>query len=251
MKRSILSHQQKIQEAEYGIPYHYKSLFSEEQEVWDIEYLDYLLRVKKKLSPFTGQKILDVGCGDGRFFHEVRGENVILWGVDYSERAIQFARAFNPSAQFVVGGVSDLPPNESFDAIVMIEVLEHIPPSQISRTLREISRRLKKGGKLVITVPSVRRGMVEKHYQHFTETSFREALSPHFNVVKVEGYGRVGLKKRMFNVLRRMCLLFFPFKDFFPFFGMMKGWIRGIYSTHLGYGSPDECTGLLAECIPK
>ncbi|MEK6970140.1 MAG: class I SAM-dependent methyltransferase [archaeon] len=247
MKRLFTTEQQR-QEDEYVFPYHYRGLFSEEQEMWDLEYLDYLHVVGKKLSPFNGQKILDVGCGDGRLFYELRHEKIIPWGVDHSHRAIQFAQGFNPHVQFRVGGIEVLPPKEMFDQITMIEVLEHIPPAQVAKVVGAVARRLKKGGKLLVTVPSIRRKVIPKHYQHFTERTLRDVLGTHLHVQSVYGYGKMP-GKRLFNLFRRITLLFLPMKDILPFFQWGKRWTRLWYRTHLSIGKPDECTGLLAECI--
>ncbi len=56
----------------------------------------------------------------------------------------------------VVDGRSLPYPNEYFDKIYSISVIEHIPDDGDSRTMLELSRVLKKGGVLVITVPYYR-----------------------------------------------------------------------------------------------
>lgn len=67
----------------------------------NIPYLHRLEMVKQLLRPFSGQYVLDAGCGDGRLCYELRKENVQVMGVDMSERAISFAKAFNPDINFL------------------------------------------------------------------------------------------------------------------------------------------------------
>ncbi len=65
----------------------------------------------------------------------------------------------------------------SVDAVAMIAILEHIPPPNIPSVLEEAKRITKRGGRLIIRVPSEKQPLELKHYQHFTETSLRQALS--------------------------------------------------------------------------
>ena len=112
-----LSDQQSLQEDEYELPYHYLAVSNRllslpEKIITTPIYLNYLKAVIDELRPFQGQRILEAGCGDGRFLYELLREtdNVILHGIDYSARAISFARVFNPRVSFSVADLTkDLP----------------------------------------------------------------------------------------------------------------------------------------------
>lgn len=101
-----------------------------------------------------------------------------------------------PKAQFYVGDLSKLQYGlESFDAIFLIETLEHIEPSDIPPILKELRRVLKNDGVLIITVPSSLQGIPvygSKHYQHFTAKSLTETVSRYFRADAVLGQDRAG-----------------------------------------------------------
>ncbi len=249
---SKLSREQTIQEEEYAIPYHYRGLFSEEHGLLrDIEYEDYLQRVKDELSPAHGKTVLDVGCGDGRFFYELRNEKMDLVGLDYSNEAIRFAQAFNPRAHFFCEDIHSFKHARKFDFITLIEVMEHFPPEKIPKILLSLRKHLKSNGKLIVTVPSTRRARVEKHYQHFTQKTLRETLSPVFNVVEVKGYSKLGKERKTFERMRKMALLLFPFRKRFAAVEKLIKETKSYYEKNLGMGNPEECDGLMAVCTAK
>ena len=103
----------------------------------------------------ANSKILDVGCGDGHtsgVWLRDHGHDYI--GVDISENAVRDARSIDINAHRIED-VASLPfSDETFDAVVCIEVLEHLFAPQ--RALKEILRVLKPGrGVLIATVPNV------------------------------------------------------------------------------------------------
>src|SRR5215212_3675852 len=93
-----------IQEAEYEFPYHYiprleGGNFSQVRKLrWGYEYLSYLRFILSRLEGIEFDSLLDVGCGEGRFLHEVfkRYPDKNLLGVDSSSRALEYARLLNP-----------------------------------------------------------------------------------------------------------------------------------------------------------
>ena len=74
-------------------------------------------------------------------------------GVDINEHCVQYCQAQNLDA-FVLGPGGEIPfPNNSFDSVLMDNVLEHIEDPE--PVLKEIIRVLKIDGNLVIGVPGV------------------------------------------------------------------------------------------------
>ena len=103
---------------------------------------------------FPGQKILDLGCGNGRFFEIFKNKSVEYIGVDFSENLIAIAKERFPQAKFIVADALSLPfPDEFFDVVFSIAVLHHIPSQSLRALfLSEIKRVLKKDGILILTV---------------------------------------------------------------------------------------------------
>ena len=109
----------------------------------------------------AGDKILDLGCGNGRLFSMLKEKKVEYLGVDSSERIIEIARGKygTEGAKFLVVEALDLPfPENSFQEIFSIAVLHHIPSEDFRlKFLNEIKRVLKPKGLLVLTVWNLRK----------------------------------------------------------------------------------------------
>ena len=179
---------QQKQEDQYVFPYHYipkiDGGFSQSALLkWGYVYLSYLSFVIEKLKGIHFESLLDVGCGDGRFLYEAHKHfpRKELEGVDYSGRAISFAKAFNPDLQFYTGDITDNTVlNKKYDVITLIETLEHIPPKDIDAFLRGIAAHVSENGTFILTVPSDNMPVSKKHYQHFNLESLRKTLEPSF-----------------------------------------------------------------------
>jgi 2-polyprenyl-3-methyl-5-hydroxy-6-metoxy-1,4-benzoquinol methylase len=195
-----LTREQQLQEDEYAYPCHYLDLIPQLECSLSFPK-SYRRWVRELIGPFTGQRVLDAGCGDGRFCYEIRNENLVVTGVDYSERAIGYARAFSPNVSFRVGGLADFRPEEKFDVVVMLEVLEHIKLDEVSQVVQNLHACLVDNGRLIVTVPSTRIPLSAKHYQHFSPESLEKALSPYFDVLEVHGHLRMGFRRWL---VRRM-----------------------------------------------
>jgi methionine biosynthesis protein MetW len=102
----------------------------------------------------AASKVLDFGCGDGGTAGKVileRGCNYT--GVDVSEKAIRHARHRGLDAKLIDDAASLPFEEESFDAVLAIEVLEHLFLPQLA--VAEVHRVLKPRGVFVLSVPNV------------------------------------------------------------------------------------------------
>lgn len=101
-----------------------------------------------------GDRILDLGCGNGRFFKLLEDKDVNYIGVDFSEKLIEIAKKKYPKVKFQVADALNLPfPNNYFDRIYSIAVLHHIPSREFrTQFLKEARRILKPNGLLILTV---------------------------------------------------------------------------------------------------
>lgn len=97
---------------------------------------------------------LDVGCGSGNSYAarvaRIAGSYV---GVDVSTNAVAAARTSGLDAR-TIGDAAELPfPDESFDVVLCIEVLEHLFAPD--RAVAEIVRVLRPDGLLAVSAPNV------------------------------------------------------------------------------------------------
>lgn len=193
----MLDNKQKMQEELYTFPYHYipsyeKGCFSLSRRLYyGYEYLSYIQYVLNKISILNFNSLLDVGCGDGRFLFEVYKlfPTRELAGIDISQRAIAYARAFNPSCKFIIGDIIDKPDfgvrgSGAFDVITLIDVLEHIPLDHAEAFLEACDCHLNRGGVMLITVPSTNLKTGPSHYRHFNLDSLVGFLAPLFRITE-------------------------------------------------------------------
>lgn len=99
-----------------------------------------------------GDRVLDLGCGDGRLLDHLPAE-VLYCGVDYSTERIRAARERYPGRTFVEGDVylAGRLPFAWADLVVAVEVLEHLEYPDV--LVRDLLPRLADGGMIVGTVP--------------------------------------------------------------------------------------------------
>lgn len=104
-----------------------------------------------------GDKVLDLGCGNGRLrlmFKDVKIEYI---GIDNNQKLLELAEGNNEfdleNQKFVIGEMYNLPfADNSFDIIYCIAAFHHLPGEKLRlQTLSEIKRVLKPGGQLVMT----------------------------------------------------------------------------------------------------
>ncbi len=101
-----------------------------------------------------GDKVLDLGCGNGRLLQTFKGIDINYIGVDNSEKLIEIAKKTYPDFAFLVADALHLPfPENYFDKVYSVAVLHHIPSGELrSRFLEEVKRVLKPDGLLILTV---------------------------------------------------------------------------------------------------
>ncbi len=171
--------------------------------------------------------ILDVGCGDGNFAKSLAEAGYSLHGIDLSEGGIAKCRERYPQAKFAVASAYDdyrsvFPGTPQFDAIISIEVIEHLySPKQFVQRCAEAVR---PGGLVIITTPywgyakNVALALTNRidraltamweggHIKHFSYRTLRLTLEEAgLTFVRFHGCGRAvpGLWKGMMVVFRK------------------------------------------------
>jgi 2-polyprenyl-6-hydroxyphenyl methylase/3-demethylubiquinone-9 3-methyltransferase len=106
-----------------------------------------LVAVRRALRPVDGGRVLDLGCGKGRFAQRLRDEGFDVVGLDLSAAMLAAA----PPWPRVRGSARRLPfREESFDGVIAIEMFEHLHPDSIGTVLAEVRRVLRPGGIVAI-----------------------------------------------------------------------------------------------------
>jgi SAM-dependent methyltransferase len=100
-----------------------------------------------------GERVLDLGCGAGRFVAALRDAGADVVGVELAEAALERARRVAPGADLRrVEPDGSLPVGHGeIDLVWCSEVLEHVPDTVAFLT--EVRRVLRPGGRLLATVP--------------------------------------------------------------------------------------------------
>jgi len=101
----------------------------------------------------AGERVLDVGCGEGRFAVELVRAGAEVVGIDVAAEPLRRARERHPELDLrllPVAGPWPLP-DASFDAIWAGEVIEHV--ADTAGWLSELRRVLRSGGLLLLSTP--------------------------------------------------------------------------------------------------
>jgi ubiquinone/menaquinone biosynthesis C-methylase UbiE len=116
--------------------------------------LDLALRALTAHPDMEQGRILEAGCGVGRFTAPLRdhlpGSQLVAF--DLSQAAVAAARGRGPHAAYLVADTLALPyPAQQFDAVLFFDLVEHLPKPLVALT--EFARVLRPGGLLHGYVP--------------------------------------------------------------------------------------------------
>lgn len=156
-----------------------------------------------------GERVLDLGCGNGRLFPafggSAAGGEIKYIGVDASRKLIEKARE-KYGNYFKTADILSLPFSDNyFDSIWSIAVFHHIPSRQFRlKTLEEIRRILKRNGKIIMTCWNLYQPSYLKLLLKFTliklflgsKLDFKDILVP-WKETGVERYYRAFTKKEL------------------------------------------------------
>ena len=141
VKQDILIEFQRVNtEAFFG-----KKLFS--------KTLQGILRPMVFIPYVSGGKILDIGCGFGKFLLRAKKAGWDAYGIEVSDSAVDVARRMGLQVKKIDGRFETVDfPEEFFDCILLNNVLEHCHYPK--RALNQCYRILKKNGYLIVVVPN-------------------------------------------------------------------------------------------------
>jgi len=102
----------------------------------------------------NNDRILDLGCGNGRLSELFQAKAIDYYGVDFSQKLIDIAREKYPQLKFQAADALNLPfPGNFFDKVFSIAVLHHIPSKELRlQFLKETKRVLRPKGLVILSV---------------------------------------------------------------------------------------------------
>ena len=111
-----------------------------------------------RLIPDSSKSVLDIGFGSASLedivFESKNKKDYNWFGIDISPKSVKYASQKYPFAKFNIGSIDKLNFKlNSFDCVIVLEVLEHISPSKTFSALSETKRVLKSKGYLIVSVP--------------------------------------------------------------------------------------------------
>jgi len=110
-------------------------------------------RLASKIKIQTGQNVLDVACGNGKWLTAVKERGGIPAGIDLSERAIDICKSIFPGSELYAGTAEALPfEDKRFHFVTCLGALEHfIDPGQ---ALKEMIRTARDDAFFLLLVPN-------------------------------------------------------------------------------------------------
>ncbi len=175
--------------------------------------------VRRAGRPVAELRVLDYGCGDGKYFPFFQSQGFSagnIHGLEISKRRLERCRALGwENARLLVSG-APLPYDAGFfDLINFMEVIEHIPRDEGRRVVSELRRVLRPGGLLMISTPNypIKRfydlsdaflqGKWDRlrddptHVTHFNHARLTRLLNSHFASVAARDFKPGYLYKRI------------------------------------------------------
>jgi SAM-dependent methyltransferase len=137
-------------------------------------------------------RILDAGCGSGRFMVELAKLGTVT-GVELSDTSVVLARE-RQLGEVISGSVLEMPfADNSFDLAVSLDVIEHLEDDL--GALRELRRTIAPGGALLVTVPAYQwlwsgHDEINHHHRRYTrralqrvaeQAGWRQVRTTYFN----------------------------------------------------------------------
>lgn len=100
-----------------------------------------------------GEKILDLGCGNGRLSEVLKENDIDYIGIDNSREMIKIAKEKYPKEKFILSDALRLPfKNNTFNKVFSLSVIQHIPSVELRiKFFKEAYRVLESNGKLIVT----------------------------------------------------------------------------------------------------
>ncbi|MHB8507155.1 MAG: class I SAM-dependent methyltransferase [Candidatus Dormibacteria bacterium] len=167
------------------------ALRGEPSYVWRAGQERRLQMILEAAPMLRGGRVLEHGCGVGLYVQHLREHSASVHGFDFELARVKAAAELLGPALLTSAAGEELPyADNSFDVLLSNEVIEHVADDR--RTLAEMSRVVRPGGRIVIFCPNrwypvEQHGVYWKGVYHFGNIPlvnylpdvFRDRLAPH------------------------------------------------------------------------
>jgi len=180
-----------------------EKIMTKETNKWNVnnynKHADFVstlgMPVVDLLAPQKGEKILDLGCGDGTLALELEKFGAEVMAADLSEEMVAKSREKGLNAH--VMSATQLPYEKEFDAVFSNAVLHWVKESSLA--VEKIYISLKEGGRFVAefggegNIEQIRMAMKEvfsnhKEYGAFNDPWFFPSVESYENILKLSGF---------------------------------------------------------------
>jgi len=162
-------------------------------------------RILELLDDPSGRTNLDIGADNGVISYLLRRRGGRWCSADLDERAVASIRQLVGDEVYRLDGATTPFADRSFDQVVIVDYLEHIPDDRAFA--RELERIVRPGGTVIVNVPHLQTGSPLNRFRHwigltdawhghlrpgYTIASLRETLGPRFRIDRAVTYSRFG-----------------------------------------------------------
>lgn len=160
--------------------------------------------LKASGTQLRGRRLLDIGCGRGRWLRWFAERGATTTGIDFAPDAVESCVASGLEAR--QASAADLPfEDASFDMVTSITVLLHLPYEMKAQAVAEIARVLRPGGTALL-LESTWSGDPSAHVYGVDVAGWRQLFAQH-------GMSAGYSEAHYFNIVRRHLSLRVPFHD--------------------------------------
>jgi SAM-dependent methyltransferase len=149
---------------------------------WETARAGFFCRVVRDANPAgTPLRVLDVGAGDGFVARALlpqlpAGSTVECYDANYTDEMLRTLQAESPAI-----GFHRQPPEKTFDLIMMLDVLEHVP-DDVQLLSRFSSTLLAANGRVLISVPAymglfTQHDITIGHYRRYDAPGMRDLIA--------------------------------------------------------------------------
>jgi len=181
------------------------------ERVWDKEFNLTMSYLDDYISQGNRSKVLDIGCSSGRYVKALHAKGVYdVWGIDTARIPLICAKQWVPEGNFLQASITDLPfVAETFDIVICMELLCHLPDDVLERSIEEIAKVVKHQGIFIFDIKNKLNPVLNWAYRK------KDSIEFTLKARTVQQLSRI-VEAKGFKVVKKKGL-FFPITLFAPY----------------------------------